>query len=77
MYSQEAEARTQTYSTVDDLPSDPSIEFVEIDVLGPFPTTSRGNRFLLCMTDSFSKMSFPVPLPDQTTSLVAQTLVDL
>jgi Integrase zinc binding domain len=42
------------------------LEFVAIDVLGPLPTTSRGNKFVLCMTDRFSKMSVAVPLPDQT-----------
>ena len=52
------------------------LEFVAIDVLGPLPTTSRGNRFVLCMTDRFSKMSVAVPLPEQTASVVAQTLVD-
>ena len=52
------------------------LEFVAIDVLGPLPTTSRGNRFVLCITDRFSKMSVAVPLLDQTASTVAQTLVD-
>jgi transposase InsO family protein len=52
------------------------LEFVAIDVLGPLPTKSRGNEFVLCMTDRFSKMSVAVPLPDQTASTVAQTLVD-
>jgi hypothetical protein len=29
------------------------LDFVAIDVLGPLPTTARGNRFLLCITDRF------------------------
>ena len=52
------------------------LEFIAIDVLGPLPTTARGNRFVLCITDRFSKMSVAVPLKDQTASVVAQTLVD-
>jgi transposase InsO family protein len=52
------------------------LEFVAIDVLGPLPTTSRGKKFVLCMTDRFSKISVAVPLPDQIASTVAQTLVD-
>jgi hypothetical protein len=38
------------------------LDFVAIDVLGPLPTTSRGNRFVFCITDRFSKMSVAVPL---------------
>jgi transposase InsO family protein len=52
------------------------LEFVAIDVLGPLPTTPRGNRFVLCITDRFSKMSIAVRLREQTASVVAQTLVD-
>jgi hypothetical protein len=29
------------------------LEFIAIDVLGPLPTTTRGNRFVLCITDRF------------------------
>jgi Integrase zinc binding domain len=29
------------------------LDFVAIDVLGPLPTTARGNRFVLCITDRF------------------------
>jgi Integrase zinc binding domain/Integrase core domain len=52
------------------------LEFIAIDVLGPLPTTIRGNRFMFCITDRFSKMSVAVPLKEQTASVVAQTLVD-
>jgi transposase InsO family protein len=51
------------------------LEFVAIDVSGPLPTTPRGNRFVLCITDRFSKMCVAVPLPDQTATTVAQDLV--
>jgi transposase InsO family protein len=52
------------------------LEFVAIDLLGPLPTTTRGNRFVLCITDRFSKMCVAVPIPDQTASTVSQALVD-
>jgi transposase InsO family protein len=52
------------------------LEFIAIDVLGPLPITTRGNRFVLCITDRFSKMSVAVPLKNQSTSVVAQILVD-
>jgi Integrase zinc binding domain len=40
------------------------LEFVAIDVLGPLTTTARGNRFVLCITDRFSKMPVAIPLKD-------------
>jgi transposase InsO family protein len=46
------------------------------DVLGTLPTTTRGNRFVLCITDRFSTICVSVPPPDQTASTVAQALVD-
>jgi transposase InsO family protein len=52
------------------------LEFIAMDVLGPLPATVRGNRFVLCITDRFSKMSVAVAIPDQTASTVAQALVD-
>jgi transposase InsO family protein len=53
-----------------------TLEFVAIDVLGPLWTTPRGNRFVLRITDRFSKMYIAVPLWELTASVVAQTLVD-
>jgi hypothetical protein len=38
------------------------LEFVGIDILGPLPETKRGNRFLLVMTDRFSKVTKVAPL---------------
>jgi hypothetical protein len=57
-------------------PPDRPLEFFSMDVLGPLPITARGNRFVLCLTDRFSKMSIAVPMANQTASTVAQALVD-
>jgi hypothetical protein len=57
-------------------PPNRPLEFIAMDVLGPLPTTSRGNRFVLCIGDRFSKMSVAVALPEQTASAVAQALMD-
>jgi transposase InsO family protein len=51
-------------------------EFIAIDVLGPLPVTKRGHRFVLCITDCFSKLSVAVPMHDQTASTVSCELVD-
>jgi hypothetical protein len=57
-------------------PPNRPLEHLAMDVLGPLPTTSRGNRFVLCIGDRFSKMSVAVDLPKQTASAVAQALMD-
>lgn len=57
-------------------PPDRPLEFIAIDVLGPLPRTSRGNQYVLCICDRFSKMSIAVAMPDQTASTVARALVD-
>jgi transposase InsO family protein len=57
-------------------PPDRPLEFVALDILGPLPQTPRGHRFVLCITDRFSKMSIAVAIPDQTASTVARELVD-
>jgi transposase InsO family protein len=57
-------------------PPDRPLEFVALDVLGPLPKTSRGNQYVLCICDRFSKMSVAVAMPDQTASTVAREFVD-
>jgi transposase InsO family protein len=57
-------------------PPDRPLEFIAVDVLGPLPKTSRGNQYVLCICDRFSKMSIAVAMPDQTASTVARELVD-
>jgi hypothetical protein len=52
-------------------PPDRPLEFLAIDVLGPLPITRRRNRFVLCITDRFSKTSVAVAMLDQTASTVA------
>jgi transposase InsO family protein len=58
-------------------PPDGPLEFVAMDILGPFPVSQSGSRYILVISDSFSKLSVAVPLPDQTATMVAQDLVDL
>jgi RNase H-like domain found in reverse transcriptase/Integrase zinc binding domain/Integrase core domain len=51
-------------------PSAP-LEFVGIGILRPLPETKRGNRFLLMMTDRFSKVTKVAPLRHITADDVA------
>jgi hypothetical protein len=57
-------------------PPDRPLEFIAMDILGPLPQTARGNRFVLCIGDRFTKLAVAVPLPDQTASSVAYAFVD-
>jgi hypothetical protein len=46
-----------------------------LDILGPLPVTPRGNRYILVVTDAFSKWVEAFPLEDQTAETCAKCLV--
>ena len=48
------------------------LEFVSIDILGPLLRTGRGNRFLLVISDRFSKLTRTVPMRNVTEAAVAK-----
>ena len=52
------------------------MERVHIDILGPFNISSRGNKYILCMVDQFTKWLESVPLPDQSAEKVAMAAID-
>ena len=45
-----------------------------MDVAGPFPTTSRGNRYVLMIGDYFTKWLEAFSLPDQQAKTIADVL---
>lgn len=51
------------------------MERVAIDLLGPFPITDRGNRYILVAGDYYSKWKEAYPLPNQEAKTVAEVLV--
>jgi hypothetical protein len=51
------------------------MERVALDILGPLPLTSRGNRYVLVMADYFSKWVEAVPLADQEAGTTAEAFV--
>ncbi|GBM84009.1 hypothetical protein AVEN_110139-1 [Araneus ventricosus] len=46
-----------------------------LDILGPFPLKTKGNRYVLVLTDYFTKWPEAIPIPDQEASTVAEELV--
>ena len=56
-------------------PATAPLESVAIDILGELLVTERGNRFLLVITDRFSKLVRTIPLPKITAQGVAEAFV--
>ncbi|GBM45473.1 Retrovirus-related Pol polyprotein from transposon 412 [Araneus ventricosus] len=50
-------------------------ERMALDILGPLPVTTNGNRYVLVMMDYFTKWPEAIPIPDQEASTVAEELV--
>ena len=51
-------------------------ERVAMDVMGPLKETKQGNKYILCITDHFSKFTRAVPMPDQVAKRVAEIFVN-
>ncbi|CAB0007774.1 unnamed protein product, partial [Nesidiocoris tenuis] len=47
-----------------------------VDILGPFPKTARGNKFVLVAVDYFTKWPEAIALPNQEAGTVAEALVE-
>ena len=46
-----------------------------MDILGPFPISSLGNRYLLIVTDCFTKWVEAFPLSNMGTKTIAEVFV--
>jgi hypothetical protein len=57
-------------------PANGPLEFVAMDILGPLPKTEHGNRFLLVISDRFSKLTRTVPLRTTTALVVSKVFCD-
>lgn len=51
------------------------MECVALDILGPFPVTEQGNRYVLVAMDYFTKWPEAYAVPDQSTVTTAESLV--
>lgn len=52
------------------------LERIGMDILGPFPRTSRGNKYLLVIGDYFTKWLDAIPVKDQEAITIAKAFVD-
>ena len=52
------------------------MERIAVDILGPLPLTKSKNRFILVITDLFSKWTEAVALPNQESTTVVKAFVD-
>ena len=57
-------------------PAERPLEYVAIDILGPLPRTQSGNKYLLVITDRYSKYVRTVPLRNITAWNIAKALCD-
>ena len=57
-------------------PASGPLEDVSMDLLGPLPKTQHGNRFLLVITDRFSKLTRTVPLRSTSAYAVSRAFCD-
>lgn len=57
-------------------PANAPLEYVAIDILGPLPRASSGHRFVLVMTDRFSKFSRAIPMRTITAINVAKAFLE-
>ena len=46
------------------------------DILGPLPTTPRGNKFVLVVTDSFTKWTEVFAVPDETAETCVRVILN-
>ena len=51
------------------------MQVTSIDICGPYPMSSRQNRYLLTFIDHFSRYPEAIPIPSQDTETVARALV--
>ena len=52
------------------------LERMSLDIMGPLPESNRGNRYILCVGDYFTKWITAIPLPNQEVSTVATALLE-
>ena len=51
-------------------------QILTMDVIGPFPETSRGSKYALTLCDHFTKWGSAYPMPDQQAETVSDQLLD-
>ncbi|CAN8067637.1 unnamed protein product [Agarophyton chilense] len=57
-------------------PAAKPLEFVAMDIVGPFPKSVTGHEYILVITDRFTKLCREVPLRPTTAPVVARTFLE-
>ena len=57
-------------------PAAGSLAFVAMDLLGPLPKTEHGNKFVLVITDRFSKLTRSIAVRTTNAAVVANAFSD-
>ena len=50
------------------------MELVSVDVAGPFPTTKKGNQYILTICDCFTKWIEEFAMKDQESTTIRPTI---
>ncbi|XP_030595635.1 uncharacterized protein K02A2.6-like, partial [Archocentrus centrarchus] len=66
----------QSRAQLQQQPAGAPMERVAVDIMGPFPRTDRGNRYVVAAMDYFTKWPEAYAIPDQEAETVADTLVE-
>lgn len=52
------------------------MERIAVDILGPLPTSEKGNRFIIVVADYFTQWVEAYPVPNHKAQTVAEALVN-
>ena len=56
------------------IPSGSPMQLIFVDIVGPFPESNDGNKYILVVVDQFTKWSEAYPIPNQEATIVADVL---
>ena len=56
------------------IPSGSPMQLISVDIVGPFPESNDGNKYILVVVDQFTKWSEAYPIPNQEATTVADVL---
>lgn len=66
----------RSHANLQQFPTGSPMERVGIDVLGPFPLTDKGNRYVLTAMDYSTKWPEAYSLPDQEAEIAVEALIE-
>lgn len=66
----------QSRQALQPLKAEKPLELITSDIVGPLPTTPRGNKYIIVVCDHFSKWTQAYPLATTTSEDVARVILD-